>query len=281
MGAVDYGAIMKSEIRELIADFKAAVRIGHPESLQVAIDGYRVLPEVTGNGMINLAFIRQAVLPLGEVLAYPRLDLKHIGTLLDDPLTGVRALGAVASGVRFLAMQGVKVDALRRPGGDQRAEVRVALGEALVKHAQENPQHLLALVSDWLEPGVSAAPSVRMRLSALIALRGLISDYGNDVIPLLATYPTESDRETRAAHIETLVFAAESGRETAVYELLATWGAEQEPDTWMIAKTLTSAWAARNPVETEAILHVLEARVGEDRVIERAKRALARHGKSV
>jgi len=273
--------MMKSEILELIADLKAAVRIGHPESLQVALDGYRVLPEVSGNAVLNLAFIRQAILPLGEVLAYPRLAMSNIETLLDDPLTGVRALGAVASGVRFLAGQGVDADDLRRPGRDQREGVRVALGEALAKHAQENPPRLLALVSDWLGHGVSAAPSARLRLSALIALRGLISDYGDELIPLLAALPSESDRETRVAHIETLVSVAESGRETAVYELLATWGSETEPDTWMIARALSSGWAARNSAESEVILQALETRVGEDRAIERAKRALAQHRKSV
>lgn len=272
--------MMKSEIRELLADLKAAVRIGHPESLQVALDGYRILPEVAGNAMIKESFIRQTILPLGEVLAYPRLDMNHIETLLDDPLSGVRALGAVASGVRFLKVQGVDEHDLRHPGQDQRPEVRIALGEALAKHAQENHALLLALVRDWLGNGVSAAPSARLRLSALIALRGLITEYGDEVLPLLADLPVEDDRETRSAHIETLVSAAESGRETAVYELLATWGAEPEPDTWMIAKTLSFAWAVRNTAEAEAILHVLETKVGEDQAIDRAKRALARHGKS-
>jgi hypothetical protein len=272
--------MMKSEIHELTADFKAAVRIGHPESLQVALDGYRMLPEVTGNAALTQAFIRQAILLLGEVLAYPHLDLAQVETLLEDPLTGVRALGAVASGVRFLAGHGVDADDLRRPGRDQRPEVRAALGEALAKHAHENPALLLALVNDWLGGDVGAAPSTRLRLSALIAMRGLISDYGDELIPYLTDSPAESDRETRSAHIEALISGAESGRETAVYELLRTWAAEQEPDTWMIAKTLSSAWAARNPAESEVILQVLETKVGEDRSIERAKRALTRHGKS-
>jgi len=272
---------MKAEIRELIADLKAAVQIGHPESLQVALDGYRVLPEVAGNAKINQAFIHQTILPLGEVLAYPRLDMKHIETFLDDPLTGVRSLGAVASGLRFLAGHGVDADDLRRPGMDQRPEVRIALGEALAKYAHENVFLLLVLVSDWLGSGVGGAPSERLRLSGLTAMRGLISDYSDEVIPLLAVLPAESDRETRSAHIETLISGAEGGYETEVYELLTTWAAEPEPDTWMIAKALSSAWAARSPAESEAILHAIETRVGEDRSIERAKRALARHGKSV
>ena len=58
---------------------------------------------------------------------------------------------------------------------------------------------------------------------------------------------------------------------------MASWGVEAEPDTWMIAKTLSAAWAARNLEESEAILQMLEERVGEDRAIVKAKRALARH----
>jgi hypothetical protein len=271
--------MMKSEIHELIADIKAAVRIGHPESLQVALDGYRVLPVVVGNASLTQAFIRQTVLPLGEVLAYPQLDLAHVETLQDDPLTGVRALGAVASGVRFLAGHGVNEHNLHRPGRDKRPEVRAALGEALAKHAHENPALLLALVRDWLGHGASVAPSARLRLSALIAMRGLISDHGDELILSLIANPAESDRETRSAHIETLICGAESGRESAVYELLTTWVAEPEPDTWMIAKALSSGWAARSPEESEVILHALETKVGEDRAIERAKRSLAQHGK--
>jgi hypothetical protein len=271
---------MKAEIRELIADLKAAIWIGHPESLQVALDGYRGMPEISGNAALSQAFLKQAILPLGEVLASPRLDIKQIDTLLDDPLAGVRALGAVAVAGRFLAEQGVVVDDLDRPARDQRAEVRIALGETLVRQAGQNPKRLQALVSDWFGESARDVQSSRLRHSGLIALRGLIPDFGDEVLTLLANLPTESDREVRLAHSETLISVAESGREEAVYRLLVTWSAEDEPDTWMIAKTLSAAWAARDLSQSEAILQALERRVGEDRAIERAKRSLARHGKS-
>lgn len=271
---------MKSEIRELIADFKAAVRIGHPESIQVALDGYRALPEIAGNAELSQAFLEQVTLPLGEVLAFPRLDVERLYILLDDPSAGVRALGAVALAVRFLAGQGVAADDLQRSGRDQRAEVRVALGETLARHAVQDPQRLLVLVGDWIWNGAEAGGSWRLRHSGLIALRGLIPDYGDQVIPMLAVLSQESDRETRSAHVETLVSLAEKGGRQSVYEILESWVAEEEPDTWMIAKTLSSAWAARDLERTETILQALESRVGEHRAIERAKRALSRHEKS-
>ena len=270
---------MKSEIRELVADFKAAVRIGHPESIQVALDGYRALPEIAGNAALSQAFLEQVSLPIGEVLAFPRLDVEQLYSLLDDPSAGVRALGAVALGVRFLAGQGVAADDLQRSGRDHRAEVRVALGETLARYARQDPQRLLALVGDWLGNGAEAGGSWRLHHSALFALRGLIPDYGDQVIPMLAALPKESDRDTRGAHVETLTMLAENGYRQSVYEILERWVAEEEPDAWMIAKTLSSAWAAVDLRHSETILNALERRVGEHRAIERTKRALSRYCK--
>jgi hypothetical protein len=268
---------MKSEIHELRTDLKAAVSIGHPESIQVGLDGYRALPEVAGNAALSQAFLEQAVLPLGEVLAYPNLDVEQLNVLLNDSLAGVRALSAVALAVRFLAGQGVAADDLFQPARDQRTEVRIALGETLARNAGQDPQRLLALLRDWFGVGVTSKQSRRVRLSALIALRGLIPDHGEAAVTLLSALPKKDDRQVRAAHVETLIFAAERGHKTEVYELLASWGAAAEPDTWMIVKPLSAAWAASDIEQSEAILLALEERVGEDRAIERAKRALVRH----
>jgi mycothiol synthase len=158
--------------------------------------------------------------------------------------------------------------------------VRVALGEALARQAGQNPQRLLALVREWFEAGVKEIQSARLHHCGLIALRGLIPDYGDEVVAFLAALPAESDLEARAAFLETLVSVAKSGRVGEVYELLGSWAAEDEPDTWIIAKTLSASWAAHDLDQSEAILQALERRVGENRIIERAKRALARHGKS-
>ena len=51
---------MKPELRTLITDIKAAARIGHAESLWLALDGLLDLPEVAGNPQMSEAFITQA-----------------------------------------------------------------------------------------------------------------------------------------------------------------------------------------------------------------------------
>jgi hypothetical protein len=268
---------MRSEIYELIADFKAAVRIGHPDSLAVALEGFYVLPEVAGNAVLSEAFIHQAILPLGEVLAFPGLELKQLKTLLADPSAGVRALGAVALGLRYLKQLQVDAAELTRPGSDARRDVRQALGEALDRHAQLDPRRLLALLETWLSVRTKVVQSARLRYTGLVAIPGLIPAYGDQAMVLLAAQPLESDTDTRRAYVDALIYYAQNGYEEQVYDLLANWSEKTEPDTWIITKTLSAGWAAVNPERSETILRALEEQAAGDQAIERARRALARH----
>ena len=59
---------MKSEIRSVITDIKAAARIGHVESLEIALEGLFSLPNVAANQAMSEAFIEQAILPIGAIL---------------------------------------------------------------------------------------------------------------------------------------------------------------------------------------------------------------------
>jgi hypothetical protein len=89
---------MRAEVRSLLADFKAAARIGHPESLGLALDGLRALPEIAANQALPESFLDQVILPVGQVLVSPLLPSASLRPLLDDPLAGVRAVAAVALG---------------------------------------------------------------------------------------------------------------------------------------------------------------------------------------
>ena len=238
---------MRSEIYELIADFKAAVRIGHPESLAVALEGFFVLPEVAGNAVLNESFIHQAILPLGEVLAFPGLKIEQLTTLLVDPSAGARALGGVA------------------------------LGEALARHAQLDPGRLLSLLETWLDVRTKVVQSARLRYTGLVAIRGLMPVYGDQALALLVAQPLESDTDTRRAYVSALIYYAQNGYDGEVYDLLTNWSEKPEPDTWIVTKTLSAAWAAVSPERSESILRSLEKQSAGGQGIERARRALARH----
>ena len=268
---------MRSEIYELIADFKAAVRIGHPESLAVALEGFFVLPEVAGNAVLNESFIHQAILPLGEVLAFPGLKIEQLTTLLVDPSAGARALGGVALGVRYLKRLQVDAAELTRPGSDPRLDVRRALGEALARHAQLDPGRLLSLLETWLDVRTKVVQSARLRYTGLVAIRGLMPVYGDQALALLVAQPLESDTDTRRAYVSALIYYAQNGYDGEVYDLLTNWSEKPEPDTWIVTKTLSAAWAAVSPERSESILRSLEKQSAGGQGIERARRALARH----
>lgn len=264
---------MKAEIRELLADFKAAARLGHPEGLQVALDGLRDLPEAAANARLSEAFIQQALLPLGRALAHPQLDLLYLRPLLEDPLAAVRAVAAVALAARFFAGAQVSEQDLRRAGRDHRPEVRAALGQALGQAGADQAEALLELLSPWL--ALPAGP--RLRQAALLALPYLVPVKGPDLLPLVQPLADEADPQAQAALVTALVALAAGNQPGPVLDLLARWAAAVAPNEWVITRTLSASWAAGHRLQAEAILKVLETRTGPTRHIASARQALARH----
>ena len=269
---------MKAEIRELLTDFKAAVRLGHPDSLAVALDGLRALPEVSGNDAFGEAFIDNVALPLGEILAHPQVEEGQLLALLDDPLTGLRAVGAAALAVRWAAAKGDPAGGLRRAGGDSRAEVRLAVAMALVQGSEAGPERATRLVSSWLGEG-----SPRLRQTALFVLAGLADGpaveqtWAQETLGSLERLSAEADPDVRAALVAALVSLAEAGYPVPVLDLLERWSHLKSENAWVIARTLSASWAAEHPERVSAILAQLEARSGPSRTVESARRALERH----
>ena len=136
---------MKSSLRALLTDLKAALAIGQAEAIAASLEGLRQLPEASGNQPLPESFILQAILPLGELLASQQVPVSLLFTWQRDSLAGVRAAAAAALGVRYLRGGEDLVDALRRAGGDARPEVRRALAEGLSHAAAANPARLLEL----------------------------------------------------------------------------------------------------------------------------------------
>lgn len=268
---------MKAEIRELLTDFKAAVRLGHPDSLALALDGLRALPEVSGNEAFGEAFLDNVVLPLGETLTHPQVDDNLLLAWLDEPLTGVRAVSAAALASRWAA-RGSAAEALRRAGGDSRGEVRLALAKALAHASRERPGVATRFVTGWLSD-----QSPRLRQTALLALAGLAEApavdraWAEEVSGSLAPLSGEADPDVRAALVAALVSLAEAGYPKPVLALLEGWTSQETDSSWVIARTLSASWAANHPARAHAILDRLAARAATSRHVESARRALSRH----
>lgn len=268
---------MKAEIRELLTDFKAAARLGHPDSLAVAMEGLRALPEVSGNEAFGEAFLDKVILPVGEALKHPRVDENLLSAWLDDPLTGVRAVSAAALAGRWTAGAGF-AEVLRRAGSDPRAETRMALAKALARGGAEEPQATARLASGWLEDR-----SPRLRQSALLTLNGLAESspvdrtWTEEILARLDALSGEADPEVRAALVAALVSLAEAGYPDLLLDLLERWANLESDNTWVITRTLSASWAADHPVRASAILDRLAGRAAAGRYVESARRALDRH----
>jgi hypothetical protein len=260
---------MNAQIRTLITDIKAAARIGHAESLWVALDGLFDLPQVSGNPPMDAAFIEKVILPIGEALATPRLNLSLIRPLLDEPQAALRGCAAAALAFRFLNQDAFSAKQLGKPGKDSRQDVRLALRLALAQVGKTQPEKLAPLIDEWL-----AAPSPRLQAIA-VALTPLLP---GSAIRALAGLDNPSDPEVRAALVDALTALAQAGQADGVLNLLSTWARDRENNVWVICKTLAGSWAAQHPQPALEVLSTLLPKADNPKQIINSLQALYRHG---
>ncbi len=262
---------MKARYRQILADIKAAARLGHPEALEAAFALLMALPEVASNRRLGEGFLEQVVHPAGEILAHR--PVSQLRPLTEHPLAAVRAIGAAALGRRYLRAGDVPAKLLRRLAQDARAEVHEALTDALTCFKEPHSARLRELLKEWL-----VAPSPRLRAAGLRALPALAPLEGDQVIDWIRPLGEDDDPQVRAALAQTLVHLAEGGLAPIVLDLLADWANASHPNDWVIARALSGAWSAKHPQEVKTILGALYAQTGKTKALSNAIRALARHG---
>ena len=262
---------MKTDTKQILRDLKAATLLGNPEAVNLALNGLLAFPGVAANDRMNPGFIEKVILPVGEALM--PLKTSHLRPLLDHPLAAARALGAAALADQFLAGMDATAKDLRKPANDPRADVRAALGQALLVAGNRNPDKLLELGTNWL---MSAPP--KPRTTALIFIPVLAESHGKRVVGLLGPIGGDSDREVRAALVDALGTLARAGLAESILELLAFWAAESHPNAWVISRVLSASWVAEYPAQAEAILRELASKPGTSGQVNSAIEALARHG---
>lgn len=267
---------MKAELRELTTDLKAAVRIGHPDSVLAALDGLRAYPGVAGNQALDEPFLEQVILPLGRILAAPSLDEAVLRQLSQEALTAHRALAAVALGQRWLSGGEIWRKIMRQLAQDRRAKVGRSLALSLGELNPANLDIWRSLVEPWL-----VATSPRLRRTGLWALECAIRQasvkekLGPLAIQWLEPYGNERDEEVARALVTTFVALAESGLAKEVCAVLGSWLADDtKPNEWVIIQTLSGGWAKTARTPALAVLDQLEARVGATRAVRNTRRNL-------
>lgn len=260
---------MNAEMRAVLTDIKAAVRIGHAESLWLAFDGLLELPQAAGNTHLNEAFLRDVVLPTGQTLAYPGLEAALVISLGKAPQALLRAVCAAALAYRYFTTGDVNPEQLHPLACDARRDVRQALVLALVQAGRGQGQRLLELARIWL-----AHPSPRTQLSAL----HILQVFPDQAVKMLAQMDASRDQEVQAAMVDTLNLAAHSGYSDEVLALLKTRAQAGESQLWLVCNTLSSSWAAEQAQHTLDILSDLSQQVGAHKQIKKVLKTLLREG---
>jgi len=262
---------MKTDHKQLLRDLRGAVILNHPQAVDMALNGLLALPGVASNDRMSENAIDHTVLPVGEILAALKAPL--LRPLSTHPLAIGRAVGAVALAHRLVEQTDTTPKDLGRPAGDPRQDVRQALGKALLGLSADYPSKIFELAKSWL-----AQPGSRLRYTALIFLPGLAPSYKAQLLDLVNHLDEDPDRDVRAALVEALNAIAHHTLTAPVLDMLSIWSNKAQPNTWVISRILSAAWAGEHPSEVKSILGAMQANTGESGDIQHARKALKRHG---
>lgn len=260
---------MSIDIRTLVIDIKAAARLGHAESVWLALEGLFELPEANANAQMNQPFIERVILPVGEALVSPTLRTNVIQPLAGEPYAALRAVTAVALAHRHFTFGDVKPQHLTVLARDARPDVRLALQLALAQAGAPLPEKLGRLAEDWL-----GADSPRQQAVGILLLAGL----PGRALPRLAAFPVSANPEVRRALVDALTALALDGQQTEVLALLEKWTEQTNNHVWLIAKTLSGSWAAAHAPQSLEIIASLARKHGPEKQLFNTLKALQRHG---
>ncbi|MGD8456834.1 MAG: hypothetical protein PVF83_10640 [Anaerolineales bacterium] len=264
---------MRTELHSLLTDIKAAARIGHAESLWMAMDGLFDLPEVAGNPPLKPTFIRQAILPIGETLATRRITAPMLHPLAHHDHAAIRAIAAAAYANRFFNDIQNEESVLDALGQDPRKDVRQALIFGVIQAGEGKPDKLAVLIERWIEEDSLRLQSVALRL--LPSLAEVNPDTG---MKLLSEFQPSNFPEVRASLVECLVELAQREITEEILSLLQNWVAESGNNLWVISKTFSRSWAVHHTDSILEILTLAAKQHGPEKAILKALKAMSRHG---
>lgn len=138
-------------LRELLADVKAAARLGQPEGIGVALAGLLEWPEVAGNPDMEAAFVQRALALLGAALDQPGVPTSLLVGMGRDSQAAFRAIAAAALCGRALTGEALARRALDELALDPRPEIRQAIALALRPRRAEPPAQ--TLLAEWAASG--------------------------------------------------------------------------------------------------------------------------------
>ncbi|MBE9525324.1 MAG: HEAT repeat domain-containing protein [Chloroflexi bacterium] len=265
---------MKTNQRSFLSDLKAAVRIGHPEAIEMALYNLRAWPYVASNDHLPPGFIKRVIHPAARTLS--RRPASELALWSDQPLTAYRALAAASLAYRYLQVDDVDPKLLHRAANDNRAEVRLVVGQALSTLEGNNPSALRNLAEAWLQDN-----SPKVRATALGFIPYLTASSQQQIVDWLQPLGTDSHEGVRAALVQALKTLADIGHADIVLGLLGYWVSTPHPNVWLITRSVSGSWAVSHPKDIRAILMELQSKTRGNKEISNALNALQRHGMQI
>lgn len=263
---------MRTAIRTIITDLKAAVRIGHPDAIFAALEGLLAETEISSNQVLTEEYISTVILPVGRVLSHTRIPASVLDDLADDNLSAFRAIAVVGSTLHILDNNETNLEKLTGWANDPRADIRAALIAAISADKTESESIINLIAVDWLQ-----SDHQRVQQSGLQLVANMASPT-EDVLDWIASLGRKSNPEINQDIVSVLNKLAQGGNPRGVLSLLKDWMNEAPPNTWVITRALTGSWAAQHPAEALHILKSLALHHASHKQIVSALRALIRHG---
>ena len=265
---------MKSDLRILLRDLKAAARIGHSESIWAALDGLLDTPQLAGNHPLDEPFLKQVVLPVGRELAAPLLPPAALRPLIMHPNAGMRAIAGTALAERYLkGLNGAGLKDLAQLAQDARPDVREAILLACALPGTSAPEKQTEIFQSWL---MESSP--RLQALALRLLPHLPEAVLLEQLPRLEIFAPPQEPGAKRALADAVSKLGEAGLGLQVLAILSAWAENPGRYYWVITRALSRSWAATYPKESLAILTRLAAEMGGRKQILNTLQALERHG---
>jgi hypothetical protein len=265
---------MRTDLRTLLHDIKAAARIGHAESVWTALEGLLDYPQIAGNHPLDETFLKQVVLPVGQALAAPALSQAILQPLITHSSAALRSIAAVTLLERYLkGLNGSNLKTLTQLAQDPRPDVRLAVLLACRIAVSHAPEKQTAIFESWM-----ADTSPYLQALALQLLPSLPVSVILQQLNRLESYQPSQEPSVKRALADAISTLGQDEFCPQVLTILSNWADDAERYDWIITESLSRSWAAAVPQESLAILTRLAAKQSGRKRILSTLEALQRHG---
>ena len=264
---------MRADIKEILTDINAAMRIQHTDSILLALDKILALPEVSGNQVLENRSIKSIVLPIGTRLFEKNISIEIYDLLSHSDYAVFRSIAAVITAGRFADDANLDLNIIKEFGQEHRRDVSLALTFALTDGISRSPEKILAtakvLISDPLD---------RLQIIALNLLPDLFRLDPEDITSLLTKFESDDDPDLKRAFADALISIANHGYTDNSINIIESLNPESSDHNWITLRALSASWAVKHEDQAISLIEGILTTNEESKQIINTLIALKRNG---